>query len=601
MKKISLFLALCLAASMLFSCTSVADGEKGTESSESGDGTAASTVTTINEEEMFSKKDLSLEYDERECIRIDLMGDSAVCESDSVVINESTVILRGDADYILSGTLRGTVVVDAEESAKPRLVLNGAAVESESSAGLYVKEADKVFLILAEGSENKISNLGEFEALDDSNIDGAIFSKQDLTVGGNGSLEISSPAGHGLVAKDDLVISGGSISVSCEGHGIQANDSIRIADGSLSVVSAKDGLHCENSEDASLGFVYIKGGHFDITCDGDGISASSVMQIKDGDFSILSGEGHENAEKKASEGYGGMGGGGMGGPGGHRRGGDSLVADVDESDTVSRKGIKASSGLSVSGGVFNIDSADDSVHSNADCDIFGASFTVASGDDGFHADGTLTVADGNIGISTSYEGLEGLHIKISGGDITLVSDDDGLNAAGGNDESGYGGFFGGDGFGGRGPGGHGGTSAGEGSILISGGRLYVNASGDGIDANGTREIRGGHTTVCGPTVGDTATLDYDLSATISGGTFIGTGGAGMAQTFSESSQGVIALSVGERAAKTRVQILTKDGKELISVSPELSFAVVILSCPEREKGESYTVRVGDNEDSFEAH
>ncbi|MBQ8915247.1 MAG: carbohydrate-binding domain-containing protein, partial [Clostridia bacterium] len=299
-------------------------------------------------------------------------------------------------------------------------------------------------------------------------------------------------------------------------------------------------------------------------------------------------------------GYGGMGGGGMGGPGGHRRGGDSLVADVDESDTVSRKGIKASSGLSVSGGVFNIDSADDSVHSNADCDIFGGSFTVASGDDGFHADGTLTVADGNIDISTSYEGLEGLHIKISGGDITLVSDDDGLNAAGGNDESGYGGFFGGDGFGGRGPGGHGGTSAGEGSILISGGRLYVNASGDGIDANGTLEIRGGHTTVCGPTVGDTATLDYDLSATISGGTFIGTGGAGMAQTFSESSQGVIALSVGERAAKTRVQILTKDGKELISVSPELSFAVVILSCPEMEKGESYTVRVGDNEDSFEA-
>ena len=202
MKKISLFLALCLAASMLFSCTPTVDGEKGMEGkgSESGGGTAASTVTTINEEEMFTKKDLSLEYDERECIRIDLLGDSAVCESDSVVINESTVILRGDADYILSGTLRGTVVVDAEESAKPRLVLTGAAVESESSAGLYVKEADKVFLILAEGSENKISNLGEFEALDDSNIDGAIFSKQDLTVGGNGSLEISSPAGHGLVA-----------------------------------------------------------------------------------------------------------------------------------------------------------------------------------------------------------------------------------------------------------------------------------------------------------------------------------------------------------------------------------------------------------------
>jgi hypothetical protein len=146
------------------------------------------------------------------------------------------------------------------------------------------------------------------------------------------------------------------------------------------------------------------------------------------------------------------------------------------------------------------------------------------------------------------------------------------------------------------------SSGGNGSIQVSGGTLSVTASGDGMDANGTLEISGGHITVEGPTQGDTATLDYDVSGIITGGTFIGTGASGMAQTFSGSeNQGVISVSVGSRTAGTPFSLTDANGTKIIDgFVPELSYAVVILSTPELRKGESYTITVGTDSGTFEA-
>lgn len=236
------------------------------------------------------------------------------------------------------------------------------------------------------------------------------------------------------------------------------------------------------------------------------------------------------------------------------------------------------------GGTFAINSADDAVHSNTSVTVNGGSFDIATGDDAFHAEETLLIADGIIAISESYEGLEGLYVEVTGGEITLTASDDGINAAGGTDASGMGGR---DAM--RNPGM---SSASNGSIIISGGTIQITASGDGLDANGTLEITGGYTVVCGPTQGDTATLDYDVSGTISGGTFIGTGASGMAQSFSDSSQGVVAVSVGNQSAGTTFQLSDSDGNIILTHTPELSYQVVILSSLDIVAGETYTITVG---------
>ena len=130
--------------------------------------------------------------------------------------------------------------------------------------------------------------------------------------------------------------------------------------------------------------------------------------------------------------------------------------------------------------------------------------------------------------------------------------------------------------------------------------MHITASGDGMDANGSLEITGGYTVVAGPTQGDTSTLDYDTTARITGGTFMGTGASGMAQTFSEARQGVISVSVGEQSAGTEVTLIDSSGNVILEVTPELSFSVIILSSPELVSEDSYTLTVGAALEEVEA-
>lgn len=559
--------------------------------------------------DMFTDRDARTEYDESNGVLIQLSGTSAAASSNSVKISGTTITITEEATYIISGTLDdGMIIVNAPDSAKLQIVLNGVDITSETSAPLYILEADKVFITLAEGTENTLSNGGTFTAIDENNIDAAIFSKQDLTLNGSGSLTVTSPAGHGIVCKDDLVFTSGTYTVHSASHGLDANDSVRITgETNLTIDAGKDGIHSENTDDASLGFIYISNGTLNIEAEGDGIAAGAYVQIENGTFDLLVGGGSVNGSSASSGNYGGFMGGG--GHGGMRPGGSQNTTTTTDENSTSMKGIKAANSLLISGGTFHIDSADDSVHSDVSVTINGGIFEIASGDDAIHAEDTLTITAGTINISKSYEGLEALHVDVQGGDIKLVASDDGLNAAGGTDGSGMtggrDGMFGGGkpGMGGGGHGGMGGgmSSSSNGSITISGGNLYVNASGDGLDANGTLTISGGYTVVVGPTQGDTATLDYDKSATITGGTFIGTGASGMAQTFSDSEQGVFAVSVGNQSAGTNITLKDKNGNTIVSYAPELSFAVVIISSPDMVSGETYTITVGATSGEFEAY
>lgn len=583
MKKwISISLALFFLLSALAGCESTGT----TTQDDAASGSLETSSLTQADAEMFTDRDYNTEYDESSSIRIQLNGSSATASSDSVQISGTTVTITEEATYILSGTLDdGMIIVDAPDTAKLQLVLDGVNINSQTSAPLYILEADKVVVTLADGSENTLSNGGSFVAIDEENIDAALYSKQDLTLNGSGSLIVTSPAGHGIASNDDLVITGGAYTVSAASHGLNANDSVRITgETSLVVDAGKDGIHAENNDDTSLGFVYISNGAMDIESEGDGVSAGAYMQIENGVFQIVAGGGSENSSKESSDSWGGF-------RGGRGPGQTAESADTTDDSSTSMKGIKSTGDMVITNGSFTVNSADDAVHSNASLTVNGGTFEIASGDDAFHADETLTTTAGTVNITESYEGLEALHVNIQGGDITLVSRDDGLNAAGGTDASGSAG--GRDGmFGGRGGGPGGDASSSNGSITISGGTLHITASGDGIDANGSLTVSGGYTVVAGPTQGDTATLDYDTSATITGGTFIGTGASGMAQTFSDSEQGVVSVSVGNQSAGTAITLTDSDGNTIISYTPELSFHVVIFSSPDIVSGQSYTVTAG---------
>ena len=590
-----------LISAMLFSLTACGGKTDSTQATKNGEDAseavtdALATGADVENQaasDWFSDRDFEVGYDESESVAITL---------------SETITITDEGTYILSGELDdGMVIVDAEDTDKIQLVLDGVTIQSSSSAAIYVRQADKVFVTMAADTENTLSNGGEFTAIDDNNIDAVIFSKDDITLNGSGTLTITTSAGHGIVSKDSLKITSGSYVITCAGHGLAGKDEVCIANADFQMDVGKDGIHAENEDDETLGAVCIQSGTFNITAEGDGISGATDVQILDGQYYITTGVGSEavaieDMQNGATQQAGNMGAhggmqrpdgefgqqdgtmqrpdggfgqhGGMQRPdgefgqqdgmmqrpdgefgqhGGMQRPDGEMPQDVfpetetgTDTDSVSTKGIKAGTGLFIVDGTFTLCTEDDALHSNADVTICGGSFSITAGDDAIHADATLTVTDGQIDIAGCYEGLEGYSVDIEGGEITLVARDDGINAAGGTS----------------------GRDSGC-KVVIAGGTINITAGGDGIDANGSLSITGGYTTVCGPTQGDTATLDYDTSGIITGGTFIGTGASSMAQTFSDSSQGVVTVYV------------------------EISYGVIIFSSFELVSGQVYTVTCG---------
>lgn len=532
MKRI--FAVLLLAVCLLVGCASTDDR------------TDNSQTTEIPEtDELFSDRDFEVGYDETTAVRISLNGDSAACDDDAVQISGTTVTVTAEGTYLLSGTLDdGMLIVDATKNDKIQLVFDGVRIHSGSSAALYVRKADKVFLTTAPDSQNTLSSGESYTAIDENDIDAAVFSKDDLTLNGQGALVIDAPAGHGVVCKDDLVVTSGSYTVTAARHGLSGKDSVRIAGGTFDITAQKDGIHADNSDDSALGFVALRDGSFRITAAGDGVSASGAMQVEGGDFDLLCGGG----------------------------------SAVTPSDDESTKGMKSGGAFTVLGGDFHIDSSDDALHSDDTLTVAGGTFELSSGDDGMHADGLLTVTDGKITILKSYEGIEGLQIEIGGGEIALTASDDGLNAAGGSGGGWFGGF---------------GDVSSECYILISGGTLHIDADGDGIDSNGTLTVTGGETYIAGPTNGGNGALDYGSSATVSGGTLIAVGSREMAVNFgSDSTQGAMLVSVGTQTAGTTVTLTDNSGTVLLEWTPEKAFSAVNLTCPALVQGGTYTLTVG---------
>lgn len=548
-----------------------------------------------SDETMFTDRDRRDEYSGQTGVKIELKGDTAESASNSVHIDGGIVTITADGTYLLSGTLdHGMIVVDAGEKAKPQLVLDGVTIHSETAA-LEIREADKVFVTLAEGTENTLSG-----SCTDDTADGAVFSKQDLTFNGTGSLTVTSPSGHGIVCKDDLVFTGGSYQIQSASHGLDVNDSVHITDNTaITLTAGKDGIHCENADDVAKGFVYMEKGSLKITAEGDGLSAGAYARILGGEFEILAGGGNVNGTKEHSDFFGDfMGGGRPTRP----RAAESTASE----DSTSMKGLKATGEINIAGGTFVMDTADDGIHSNTNITISGGTFDISSGDDAIHAEETLTLKPDELNIKTSYEGLEAHKVYIQDGKFEIHAKDDGINASGGQDSSGteggrvgmFGGAPGrpGGAMGGGRPGGPMGGGSSDGVIDISGGQMKIYSSGDGMDANGSITISNGDIYVTNPSAGDTSVLDSDNGATITGGRFISAGASTMmAQSFtSASTQGVIACTVGNQTAGTPISIQDASGNTLVSYETEYNCVLIIISTPELQKGETYTLTVGEH-------
>ncbi len=507
---------------------------------------------------------------------------------------------------------------------------DAADADSASGAALYARD------------DLSISGGGRLFA--GGYINNAVATTDNLTVLG-GELVLEA-VNNGLKGKDSVTVTGGNITVKSGNDGIKANNTadadcgnVYIRGGEINIISLGDGIQAENKLSVEDGNITVtagetaenteqdetgNGGEFIANGNGFMPGGEAPAEIPgNADFGgIPQGEagglpenrgammqaggtppempdGSENAgfgampDNNGNRGFGNRGGaqfgsfeneGGMGG-----KSPDMFNAESStNSGAGSTKGIKSGGDLTVSGGTVTVNSVDDCIHSDSSINITGGILNLTSSDDGVHAEQNLTVSGGEITVSDSYEGLEGTYIYIDGGTVDVTAADDGINAAGGS-------------FGRPGAADTGASSLPL--LKISGGTLYVNAGGDGLDSNGDLIIDGGTVIVDGPQNNGNGALDSGSenggSILCNGGTVIAIGASGMAESF-ESGSAQCSFKKNYFAmlqAGTNIAITDDSGKILFEHTAAKSFNSVVFSCPELTAGGTYTITVGTQSDT----
>lgn len=505
------------------------------------------TSSVVDKE--IKNKDKEVNYDRNTSTIITLNGDSISFQGEGVTVGNSTVTITQAGTYVISGNLNnGQIIVDAADTDDVRVVLENVNIHSETSAAIYVRNADKLIVTLPSGTTNTLSGGSTYENIDENNIDGVIFSKDDLTINGEGTLNINANYKHGIVSKNDLNIVGGTFNINSVSQALSGKDAVKIYGGVFNIESQGKGIKSENVDETEKGNIYITGGEF------------------------------------------------------------------------------------------NLNTVDDALHTSGSIVIDGGNFTIKTEDDGMHADKDLVINGGNINITESYEGLEGYKVVINGGEINIVSSDDGINAANpestntvevipdttnttttqeatqnttnnmntvpvpstdtnavpvpptdGNTMV---------------PGKMGRPNTDNGMIndpsayiKITGGNTTINASGDGIDSNGSFLVTGGSLFVSGTLTRGDAAIDYNGGAKIEGGTVVAVGGIGMNQSFgSESTQYSISYSVNAQVSENNaVKLIDDSGNVVVSwENPPKAYSSVLISSPELKQNGNYKLQTGSD-------
>ena len=338
---------------------------------------------------------------------ISLNKDSAQIKGEGAEFADNVLTIKSAGTYEISGNLQGRIQVEADEKDKVNIILAGVEVACDNYAPFTVWDADRTVVCLKEGTENIFTDgntYGEVSGVtEDEAPAAAVYSKDDIVFLGEGTLVVEASSNDGITGKDELIFQGGKYKITAKDDGIVGKDSVAIKNGEFVITAEGDGIKSTEDTDANKGFISIEDGTFEINSNNDGIQAETYCYITGGDFNIVT-EGVEN--------------------------------DSQTEESVSAKGIKAKVDVTICGGEFNIDSADDSIHSNDTMTIDSGNFTVATGDDGLHSDNTVLINSGNITITESYEGIEAENIIIKGGDIDIKASDDGINAANGESAEG---------------------------------------------------------------------------------------------------------------------------------------------------------------------
>ncbi len=584
MKKFRIqILAILMASSMILSACSSSDNTSNANDTTSEIGMSLKTVS-LGDSFSQTEDTSSDESQTTNIIDITLNNDTILCDSSNVSIDGSTLTITSGGSYSISGTLKdGQIVVDCSDSDKVNIILNGVDVSCSSTSPIYINNADKTIITLADSSDNTITDSRNAKTDDntDKDISGsAIYSKDDLTINGNGNLTVTGNYNNGIVCKNDLKLSGGNITVKALNNGIKGSDSVTIKnDVSIDISCDGDGIKTDydTTSNKDKGYIDIESGNITIKSIGDCLKADTYITIDNGTFDLTSNGGYTNGTSHNND----MG--GMTPPNDFNPNQDNQNSSDSSSDsetTLKSKNISADGDITINSGTFNLNASNDCIHSNSNIIINDGTFTINAGSKGIHSDYDCTINSGNIEVQNSYEGIEGTNIYVNDGTINITSSDDGFNACDNTETA-----TGSNGF----------NVSSNAYLEFNGGYTYVNTSGDGLDSNGDIKFNGGVVVVEGPTISANGPLDCgddNNIITIDGGTLIAGGAIGMFEIPDSTSTQNTIYSVSTSAKAGDTIVLADENNNVISaIKTSKDMSGVIFSSKDIETGKTYHIYV----------
>ena len=626
-----------------------------TQSGSSSEAVNTSSVTYSESDSDISieldENDINTSWNESECTKIELTQTSANINGSGAAVENNKVTITEAGTYVLSGTLTdGCIDVNVSGKGTVRLILNGVNITSSTTAPFIVEDAKKVVVTLADGTTNTFTDSTRVAA-DDEDYSAAVYSKADLTFNGNGTLNINAGYRNGIKSTDDLKIVSGTYNITSNEDGIVGKDLLVVKAGIFNITSGQDGMKSTYDKDDTKGNIIIDDGTFNITASTDGIQSEHILRINGGEFNIKTGNGYQASTKSSNSQPGNMGGNtttttqtqdedsmkGLKAGTIIKVAGGTYIIDSQD-DAVHTNGnmyidngkytintgndaFHADTQLVINGGTIDIQNSYEGIES-LEIIINGGDINVAASDDGINASGGSSdstdtqqqgmsdnnrpgnmdnndsnmnlgqpgvMIDGNRSDNGTMGGngnnmgqLQGAPDENQSGNGMMGGNSDSMGQLQGmpdNNQSGNMGGFG--------------NSDSNATMTINGGNLFVNASGDGLDANGSIYINGGTVIICGPTSdGDTA-IDFDSACEIKGGTVMAFGSSGMLETPTSAENGAcIVTSFSSVSAGTQYALTDSTGKTILSYTPSKAYASAIVYSADISTGNTYTVNAG---------
>ena len=571
----------------LASGTTAADSSVGTTattSSATATDTAASSSSFSTNVKSGEKLDVDTHYSEQDLswdtsseTAIDLSNPTA---TDGVTVEDGTLTITKAGTYKLSGEYQGQIKVETADSDAVRLVLDNANITNSSGAALNVVNADEVILYSASGTTNTISDGADYTATGEDDPDAVVYSKADLTIAGEGTLKVNGNHEDGIHTSDGLVIASGTLEVNAASTGIKGKDYVDILGGTINVTAQQDGIKSTNDTDEGQGWTRLSNGTVTVNAGDDGFKASRVVEISGGSLTVeQSDEGIEAQYINVS-------------------GGDVNVTSADDGMNAS---LKTSDSESTDSSANTSDTANQQQNNPQQGSLPGGQQNGTSNQQQ-QGTGQPPAMSGTSQGGTSQNGTSGTAQQqnntqnqgnqnmgqppaMPGGNAQDGTSQNGTTGTGqqGMGQPPQGGM----------PGGGGGTfEVVDAAINVSGGNITVNAEGDGIDSNGVTTLSGGTLIVNGPSQGGNAALDTNGDLLLNGATVLSGSTADMFEAPStNSTSGYLKLtnSSGFEQGST-VQVADSSGKVVANYKVTKSnVQLVLVSSSSIVKGQSYTV------------